>query len=129
MDFAELKEGTEEAEYFLAAAEKAFGILELNYKGRYESRDGYPGDLRLFDMKMRTTGFTSFGSIIATIRSMADKPVEMRGILWWFRSRFRRVRNFLFRNAMTAFLTDPSAGYPHLCGRTDQNPLESPEGI
>lgn len=105
MDFAELKEGTEEAEYFLAAAEKAFGILELNYKGRYESRDGYPGDLRLFDMKMRTTGFTSFGSIIATIRSMADKPVEMRGILWWFRSRFRRVRNFLFRNAMTAFLT------------------------
>ena len=24
---------------------------------------------------------------------------------------------------------DSGAGYPHLCGRTDQNPLESPEGI
>lgn len=23
---------------------------------------------------------------------MPDKPVEMRGLLWWFKSRFQRVR-------------------------------------
>ena len=105
LDFAELKPGMEESRYLKAVAERVFGILELNYKGKYESPDSYPGDVRLFYMKMSTTGFQSLGHMISTIRSMPDKPVEMRGLLWWFKSRFRRIRGFLFRNSMTAFLT------------------------
>lgn len=105
LDFAELSEGLEEAAYLQLVAEKVFGILELNYKGRYETPDSYPGDLRLFYMKQKTTGFSSLGHMIAAVRSMPDKPVEMRGLLWWIRSRFRRIRGFLFRNSMSAFLT------------------------
>lgn len=105
LDFAELEEGLEEPAYLQLVAEKVFGILELNYKGRYETPDSYPGDLRLFYMKLNTTGFSSLGHMIAAVRSMPDKPVEMRGLLWWIRSRFRRIRGFLFRNSMSAFLT------------------------
>lgn len=105
LDFAELEEGLEEPAYLQMVAEKVFGILELNYKGRYETPDSYPGDLRLFYMKLNTTGFSSLGHMIAAVRSMPDKPVEMRGLLWWIRSRFRRIRGFLFRNSMSAFLT------------------------
>lgn len=105
LDFAELEEGLEEPDYLQLVAKKVFGVLELNYKGRYETPDSYPGDLRLFYMKLNTTGFSSLGHMIAAVRSMPDKPVEMRGLLWWIRSRFRRIRGFLFRNSMSAFLT------------------------
>ena len=105
LDFAELEEGLEEPAYLQLVAKKVFGVLELNYKGRYETPDSYPGDLRLFYMKLNTTGFSSLGHMIAAVRSMPDKPVEMRGLLWWIRSRFRRIRGFLFRNSMSAFLT------------------------
>lgn len=105
MDFSRFRPGAEESAYLQKAAEIIFGILELNYKGRYESPENYPDDLRLFYLKMRTTGFSSLGHMISTIRGMADRPAEMRGILWWIRSRFRRARGFLFRNSMTAFLT------------------------
>ena len=105
LDFAELEEGLEEPAYLQLVAKKVFGVLELNYKGRYETSDSYPGDLRLFYMKLNTTGFSSLGHMIAAVRSMPDKPVEMRGLLWWIRSRFRRIRGFLFRNSMSAFLT------------------------
>ena len=105
LDFAELNPGIEEGAWLRKAAGTIFGILELNYKGRYESPESYPDDLRVFWLKMQTTGFPSLGHIISTIRSMADKPVEMRGILWWIRSHFRRAKGFLFRNSMTAFMT------------------------
>ncbi|MDO4261630.1 MAG: hypothetical protein Q4C82_06090 [Eubacteriales bacterium] len=105
LDFSKLQPGMEESRYLRRTAEKVFGILELNYKGKYESPDSYPGDLRLFYMRMTTTGFLSMGHMISAVRNMPDKLVETRGLLWWFRSRFRRVRGFLFRNSMTAFLT------------------------
>lgn len=73
LDFAELKPGMEESRYLKAVAERVFGILELNYKGKYESPDSYPGDVRLFYMKMNTTGFQSLGHMISTIRSMPDQ--------------------------------------------------------
>ena len=105
LDFSRIEQDVDEKSYMDAVAKTVFGILELNYKGRYDSPEQYPDALRLFWLKMRTTGFSSMGHMISTIRTMPDKPVEMRGILWWFRSRFRRVKNFLFRNSMTAFLT------------------------
>ena len=105
LDFSNCSNDMDEGAYLAKVAETVFGILDLNYRGRYESPDQYPDDLRLFYLKMTTTGFTSMGHMISTVRGMADRPVEMRGILWWIGSRFRRVRNFLFRNSMTAFLT------------------------
>ena len=105
LDFSQWQPGIEEQRYYQEVAQKVFGILELNYKGKYETPDSYPGDIRLFYMKMTTTGFPSLGHMISAVRNMPDKPVEMRGLLWWFKSRFQRVRGFLFRNAMTAFLT------------------------
>jgi hypothetical protein len=105
LDFAQMEPGGEESRYVDAVAKAAFGILELNYRGRYESPEAYPDPLRLFYLKMNTTGFQSLGYMIASIRNLPDKPVEMRGIIWWFRNAFRRIRHFLFRNSMTAFLT------------------------
>lgn len=105
MDFSGMEPGGEEKRYLDAVAVAAFRILELNYKGRYDSPENYPDSLRLFYLKMTTTGFSSIGHMISTIRSMPEKLVEMRGIFWWFRNGFRRGRNFLFRNSMTAFLT------------------------
>ncbi|RHO84637.1 hypothetical protein DW058_02810 [Clostridiaceae bacterium AF42-6] len=105
LDFSQWQPGIEEQRYYQEVAQKVFDILELNYKGKYETPDSYPGDIRLFYMKMTTTGFPSLGHMISAVRNMPDKPVEMRGLLWWFKSRFQRVRGFLFRNAMTAFLT------------------------
>jgi len=104
LDFAAYAQVTTE-EYVNMVSEKAFEILELKYREKYRSRDMYPSDLRLYDMKMQHQGFTTFGQIIITIRGMADAPVEMRGFVWWVRSRVRRTGNFLFRNTTTAFLT------------------------
>lgn len=105
LDFSRMGQGADESAYIQKIAQAVFGILELNYKGRYDDPENYPDDLRLFYLKMRTTGFASIGHMISNIRAMSDKPVERRGILWWFGSRFRKVKNFLFRNSMTAFLT------------------------
>lgn len=105
LDFSEQSVDTDEDVYLRKVAETVFGILDLNYRGRYESPEQYPDDLRLFYLKMKTTGFASMGHMISALKNMSDHPVEMRGILWWIRNRFRRVRGFLFRNSMTAFLT------------------------
>jgi len=105
LDFSQFMQGSEENCYLQKVAQTIFGILELNYKGKYEDPESYPDDLRLFYLKMRTTGFSSMGHMISSIRNMADKPVERKGILWWVTNRFRRIRTFLFRNSMTAFLS------------------------
>ncbi|MBR5509416.1 MAG: hypothetical protein IKV59_05130 [Lachnospiraceae bacterium] len=105
LDFSRMEHGKDENRYLQKIAEMVFHILELNYKGRYDNPEDYPDDLRLFYLKMRTTGFASVGHMISLIRGMADVPTERRGILWWLGSRFYRVKNFLFRNSMTAFLT------------------------
>ena len=41
LDFAELNPGIEEGAWLRKAAGTIFGILELNYKGRYESPESY----------------------------------------------------------------------------------------
>lgn len=105
LDFSQMQQNVGEELYLKKVAEAAFGILEMNYKGRYETPDSYPGDLRLFYLKMTTGGLASLGYMISVIRGMSDKPVEMRGFFWWIQSRFYRVKNFLFRNSMTTFLT------------------------
>lgn len=105
LDFSAYESGMSGEEYVNRVSEKAFEILEIKYKEKYRSRDLYPSDLRLYDMKMQHQGFTTFGQIIITIRGMADAPVPMRGIVWWVRNRVRRTRSFLFRNTTTAFLT------------------------
>lgn len=103
LDFS-VKMSEEETDLKLLA-EKVFGILELNYKGKYDVPEHYPDDLRLFYLKMKTTGFQSVGHLISAVRGMADKPVETRGIFPWLRKRFYMVKNFLFRNSMVTFLT------------------------
>lgn len=105
MDFSELEPGAEEKRYLDAVALEAFQILEQNYRGRYESPEGYPDPLRLFYLKMISTGFSSIGHMISMIRSMPDRLVEKKGIFWRLKNAFFRARNFLFRNSMTAFLT------------------------
>lgn len=86
-------------------AEKVFAILELNYKGKYDSPENYPDDLRLFYLKMKTTGFQSIGHLISSIRNMADKPAETKGVVPWIKKTFRKIKSFLFRNSIAAFLT------------------------
>ena len=86
-------------------AEKVFSILELNYKGKYDSPDNYPDDLRLFYLKMTTTGFQSIGHLISSIRNMADKPAETKGVLPWIKKTYRKIKSFLFRNSIVTFLT------------------------
>lgn len=85
-------------------AQKVFSILELNYKGKYDSPENYPDDLRLFYLKMTTTGFQSIGHLISSVRSMADKPVETKGIVSGILRALRTIKNFLFHNSMTTFL-------------------------
>lgn len=104
MDFSQWKECTGE-EYINEVAKTAFHILDINYREKYDTPELYPDDLRVFYMKLVSTGFTTFGQIIATIRGMSDKPVEMRGFFWWIKSRYKIVRNFLFRNSINTFLT------------------------
>lgn len=105
LNFAEYEETLDEEEYISRLSKSAFMVLEQNYIEKYQSPELYPTDLRLYYMKMNRRGFVSMGQIINTIRGMADSPMEMRGILWWFRSRVRRTKGFLFRNSMNAFLT------------------------
>ena len=105
LDFSawKIKESSEDDLKILA--EKVFGILELNYKGKYDTPENYPDDLRLFYLKMTGTGFSSVGHLISSVRSMADKPLETRGLLPWLRKKLRTVKSFLFRNSMATFLT------------------------
>ena len=105
LDFAQIQPEFNEEQYLKSVAEAAFSVLELNFKGNHDSPENYPSDLRLFYLKMTTGGLTSLGHMISLIRGMSDKPVVMKGIVWWIKSRFRRVKNFLFRNSMTTFLT------------------------
>jgi hypothetical protein len=105
LDFASYEENQTPEEYVNCVSEKAFEILEIKYKEKYRTRDMYPNDLLLYDMKMQHRGFSTFGQIIITIRTMADVPVEMRGLIWWVKNRIKGTRSFLFKNASTAFLT------------------------
>lgn len=86
-------------------ASKVFDVLELNYKGKYDSPQNYPDDLRLYYLKMITTGFQSIGHLISTIRNMADKPAETKGLIPWIKKNVRKVKSFLFRNSIATFLT------------------------
>lgn len=105
LDFSMLRIDEEKKSDLQLLAEKVFGILELNYKGKYDSTDHYPDDLRLFYLKMTTTGFTSIGHLISTVRNMADKPAETKGFIPWVKRTFRKIKNFLFRNSIVTFLT------------------------
>lgn len=105
LDFSQMQRKVNEEQYLRSVAEAAFGILELNYKGKYDTPENYPSDLRLFYLKMVNGGLSSLGHMISLIRGMADKPVVMKGFAWWIVNRFNLVRNFLFRNSMTTFLT------------------------
>jgi len=105
LDFSKFQPETKMEHYLFEVSQKVFGILDMNYRERYESPENYPDDLRLFYLKMTTTGFVSLGHIIAMIRSMADKLAEKKGIVWWVGNRFRLGKSFLFRNSMNAFLT------------------------
>lgn len=105
LDFSTLKTEEEKESDLKILAEKVFGILELNYKGKYDSPDNYPDDLRLFYLKMTTTGFNSVGHLISTVRNMADKPAETKGFLPWIKRTFRKMKSFLFRNSIATFLT------------------------
>lgn len=105
LDYSEFKAGVGEDAYLRRLSDIVFQILELNYKSRYDRPENYPGDLRLFYLKMTTTGFSSFGHMISMIRSMDDKPKETKGIFWWMESHFQQGRRFLFRNSTNTFLT------------------------
>ncbi len=105
LDFSTLKSDAEKESDLQILAEKIFGILELNYKGKYDSTENYPDDLRLFYLKMTTTGFSSIGHLISTVRNMADKPAETKGFIPWIKRTFRKIKNFLFRNSIVTFLT------------------------
>ncbi len=105
LDFSALKSDAEKENDLQILAEKVFGILELNYKGKYDSTENYPDDLRLFYLKMTTTGFSSIGHLISTVRNMADKPAETKGFIPWVKRTFRKIKNFLFRNSIVTFLT------------------------
>ena len=104
LDFSKLQDGTEKNDLQLIA-EKVFEILELNYKEKYESPENYPDDLKLFYRKMINTGFTSVGHLIASIRAIAEKPEETKGLVPWLSKYFRKIKQFLFHNSMATFLT------------------------
>lgn len=105
LDFSGLEADAKAGNDLAVLAEIVFGILELNYKGRYDSPENYPDDLRLFYLKMSTTGFASIGHLISMVRSMADKPAETRGIIPWLKKTFSNIKRFLFRNSIVTFLT------------------------
>lgn len=104
LDFSKQQEEKEGSD-LKVLAEKVFEILELNHKGKYDSPENYPDDLRLFYLKMTGSGFQSIGHLISTIRNMADKPVETKGFVPWLNKTMRTVKSFLFRNSIATFLT------------------------
>lgn len=105
LDFAKFQKDSDQEYYLNNVSEVVFSILELNYKGKYESPKNYPSDLRLFYLKINSGGITSMGHMISLIRGMADKPVEMRGFVGYIQNNFHQVKVFLFHNSMTTFLT------------------------
>ncbi len=105
LDFSKFqKEGTEKNDLKLLA-EKVFEILELNYKGKYDSPEHYPDELRLFYLKMSTIGFSSIGHLIASIRNIPDELAETKGMIPWMKKNFRKIKSFFFQNSMATFLT------------------------
>lgn len=105
LDFSKFQEEESKKNDLSVLAEKVFGILELNYKGKYDSPEHYPNDLRLFYLKMSTTGFSSIGHLISTVRNMDDKPTATKGFFPWLGRTLRGIKNFLFRNSIVTFLT------------------------
>ena len=61
--------------------------------------------MRLFYLKMTTTGFQTIGHLISTIRNMADEPAETKGLVPWIKRVYRKIKSFLFRNSIVTFLT------------------------
>lgn len=105
LDFSKHRANVTNQDYVQRVAELTLKILEINYRNKYSNPQYYPNEVRLFYMKVTSKGFTSLGHIISTVRGMDDNPREEHGFFGWFRKRFRRIRGFLFRNGMTAFLT------------------------
>lgn len=105
LDFEQLDETVNDTVFLNRLGKKVFSILEQNYKEKYMSPELYPDDLQVFYLRMKNLGFTSFGQMISIIRDMSDKPIEMRGIIWWITNKFTNTKGFLFRNGMTTFLT------------------------
>lgn len=105
LDFSQWQPGIEEQRYYQEVAQKVFGILELNYKGKYET----PGQLSgrypavLYeddDHRFSVSGTYDLGGAEYAGQAGGDARTSLV-----VQSRFQRVRGFLFRNAITAFLT------------------------
>lgn len=105
LDFSQWQPGIEEQRYYQEVAQKVFGILELNYKGKYETPDSYPGDIRLFYMKMTTTGFPSLGHMISAVRNMRTSRWRCEDFSGGSKSFSKSTRLFDSAMPMTAFLT------------------------
>ncbi len=105
LDFARMQPGIGEDAYLAQMAQTVFGILQLNYEGKYESPEQYPDELRIFYLKMISTGFLSNENIISTKREKPAKPIEKRGYLKKNFQAIARQANNLIQNSMTAFLT------------------------
>ena len=105
LDFSKFQSvGTENNDMKLLA-EKIFEILELNYKGKYETPNQYPDELRLFYLRMSNIGFMSIGHMIASVRVIPDQLAETKGVIPWLKRNFRKVKNYLFQNSTATFLT------------------------
>ena len=105
LDFSKYQRVGTENNDLKRLSEKIFEVLELNYKGKYETPNQYPDELRLFYLRMSNIGFISIGHLIASIRAIPDKLAETKGLIPWLKRNFAKVKSFLFRNSMATFLT------------------------
>lgn len=129
LDFSQWQPGIEEQRYYQEVTQKVFGILELNYKGKYETPDSYPGDIRLFYMKMTTTGFPSLGHMISAVRNMPDQAGGDARTSLVVQKSFSKSTRLFVPQCHDCIFNHPCGGDSHLCGSSDPWQMEGQKSV
>lgn len=79
LDFQKWDPDTEDSQFYRYAAQAVFQILSQEYELRSEGQfDSYPSELQAFYKKAETKGFLSHSAILAALKAMPDRPIELR---------------------------------------------------
>lgn len=106
LDFKEYDFDGEGEEYMETLGNFVSTILEYPWKDKLnEDYNSYPDELKLFRMKTRNQSLSSYGQVIAQIRSMPDKLTARQGIMWRLRKLVVGTKGVLFRNPTRTILT------------------------
>ena len=128
LDFQKWDPDTEDSQFYRYAAQAVFQILSQEYELRSEGQfDSYPSELQAFYKKAETKGFLSHSAILAALKAMPDRPIELRVGVRRLAGRAGDLLEWVKKTQHGHFRGGPGPRDRHLCGLPDHPAALLPE--